>query len=493
MNGLKFWKALAFLVFVGISLFSCSNEGEVFVEEAPTQADSLKIVSLNYFDFVFEDDVVALNESKTALRVKRDYLEKMEFVVAPANVVTVMRAKNELPYYLRVERVERMGEVMEVYGTEVTIEEVLPDTDIVLNTTPYYNPQPHARTISRANELGVDPGLMNEHGELHPTLILRTGEDMEPQALNSLNHSTAYVPGASRVGEEYLAFDVREQGTNADLSGYLSLKFQRFFNLTFAADSILSYSGSMNAELGAKVALKTSWFSLKKFETRFFGSYEVNSILGLNFGQAVTFGDKNYEPICSISSYYTTFFIGPIPVVIQMRSEVVRKVGGILKGALKLGIPIHLSHSFEKGVIYEDKKWDTISKTENKSRGMAYDKLTLQGSVYAKVEAGVYLKAGAYLYGSAGPYALLGPALMAELSAAANVNEDGFKFKAEASVGLVLAGAVGAEVKIWKWNLGDFNQPFEMARYDFFHEKWGFDVEYQEKPKVQFSNYVMAP
>ncbi|MGL5938200.1 MAG: hypothetical protein ACRCZY_12435 [Phocaeicola sp.] len=476
MKANNIFKTLFLLIcgFVSFSLYSCEKNDD-FIEKDKKVAPTYQVIPLTYFDFISPNDVTS-NSENTSIRVNRQYLNKMNYSIAPGDIAAVMTSIEEMPFYLRVTRVDEVDENwIEVSGTKATVEEAIGNFDAVLNTNPYFNDAPSSRSVSLGNSLNADPRLISDDGEIHPTIIRRTSRDIPKEDLLQMNY-TKVSPSANfrsvDDGEEYLAFDVRQQGRNLTGEAKLGFKFIRDFDLKLSEDSVLNYKGALSAEVGARVAVKTSWFSLKKFEATFYGGYDLKSMLSMKFEKSITFGDKDYKPVTKISSYYATFFITFIPVTIEICPEVVRKMNAKVSGSLKLGIPLNFQRSFEHGVRYENSRWTEICEDKSSSSGFDLTKTQIQAEVSLSAEAGIYIQVGAYLYGTTGPYVLVGPSVQAKVDAKATVDHKGVELSASADLALVVSGAVGAKVKIWKWDLFDCKLPFELARVTLLHESW---------------------
>ncbi|MGL5980528.1 MAG: hypothetical protein ACRCZY_06580 [Phocaeicola sp.] len=476
MKANNIFKTLFLLIcgFVSFSLYSCEKNDD-FIEKDEKAIPAYQVIPLNFFNFISPNDVTS-NSEKTSLRINRQYLSKMNYSIAPGDITTVMTSIEELPFYLRVTRIDEIDENwIEVSGTKATVEEAIGNFDAVLNTTPYFNDAPSPNSLSLGNSLNADPRLISEDGEIHPTFIIRTSRDIPKEELLQMNYTkvspSANLQSASN-GEEYIAFDVCQQGRSLTGETKLGLKFSRDFDLNLSEDSVLNYKGTLSAEVGVKVAIKTKWFSLKKFEASYYAGYSLESMLNMRIKKSVVFGDKDYTPVTKISSYYATFFASFIPVTIEVSPEVFRKMSAEVDGSLKLGIPLNFQRSFENGIKYEDSKWTEFHKSESSSDGFNLDKTQIQAEVSLSAEAGIYIQVGAYLYGTAGPYVLIGPSIKANVNAKATVDHTGVELAASADLALVIGGAAGAKVKIWKWDLSNFKVPFEIARVTLFQDSW---------------------
>ena len=87
-----------------------------------------------------------------------------------------------------------------------------------------------------------------------------------------------------------------------------------------------------------------------------------------------------------------------------------------------------------------------------------------------KAHAGIGLMLGAdvIVMKLAGPKIALGPKLTADAELRLNQDADQCYFKSSVNVGFV--GEVGAKLKIWEWDLGDFTQDFKFGEpYNIFH------------------------
>lgn len=107
--------------------------------------------------------------------------------------------------------------------------------------------------------------------------------------------------------------------------------------------------------------------------------------------------------------------------------------------------------------------------------GINYDKLTVLPAANLSLEAGAgfYFHAGAYLGSAIGPFFEIGPQAKVAANAALSGNEVFFNTKGSLSIG----GNIGAEIKIWKFDLGKVKFPYELAT----KELWNQDLRFQQK------------
>ena len=454
-----------------VFLSSCKkdNEPSIYV---PTEVDSTKIVALNYADFIFADDVNSVNDAKTSFLVKKDYLKKINEEINVANVVSVWTASNTLPFYIRVSNIVDKGTEFEIYGSEASIAEVLSDVDLVLNTSPYYNPNPSTKARTKAEELGVDPSLIGENGDVHPAIVISSKETLLQPDASKLNYTKAF--SMTKGGEEeFYVFDIREQGANA--STELKIGFKKDFDIKINGrtekDTLLRYHGTFKTSFGARISLDIGLFSLGKFEGVFFGKYDLDSKLGLKMDDDLPFGDTDFVELMQINSYWAIFAIGPIPVTVELKPSIVKKTGGKASAELSLGLPVRFKGEFKAGLGYDKNKdgWHIIKEFKDESEPISLTNLELLAKIELEAEAGVYFKGGTYLYGLIGPAAIIGPNLKTEVSASlANFNE----LEIEAKAKLAVTAAAQAEFKVWKWTLGKYTTSFDLFAFELFKEKW---------------------
>jgi hypothetical protein len=137
-------------------------------------------------------------------------------------------------------------------------------------------------------------------------------------------------------------------------------------------------------------------------------------------------------------------------------------------------VPFYYKASFETGPKYEGGQWGSF-KGFDWHAGINYEKLAVAPAATLSLEAGAgfYFHTGAYFGGAFGPYFEIGP--QAEVSANAALAGNNVLFNTSGSVSI--GGEVGAEIKIWKFDLGKKKISYKVAEKDL----WDIDLRFDQK------------
>ena len=169
-----------------------------------------------------------------------------------------------------------------------------------------------------------------------------------------------------------------------------------------------------------------------------------------------------------------------VPVVI--RNGFIFKYSGAINANLSMMVPFYYNASFETGPKYENGQWGSFKGFEWHA-GINYEKLTVVPSATLSLEAGAgfYFHTGAYLGGAVGSYFEFGPQAEVSANAALSGNEVYFNTNGNVSIG----GEVGAEINIWKFDLGKIKIPYKVVSKDL----WDVDLRFNKDDIVN----VMKP
>lgn len=179
-------------------------------------------------------------------------------------------------------------------------------------------------------------------------------------------------------------------------------------------------------------------------------------------------------PLYEFTPKFTAFSIGPFVVPVVFRHGIIFKSSAAINANFSMKAPIYYKNSFEKGPKYENKKWSTFDKSES-SFGINHEKFSIMPSYGASVSAstGIYYHVGAYLGSAFGPFFEIGP----KATIAANTSLTGKELSCNTRATIGLGGFVGAEIKIWKWNLGKFSVPYYAVSKDLWKKEFTFNID----------------
>ena len=206
----------------------------------------------------------------------------------------------------------------------------------------------------------------------------------------------------------------------------------------------------------------------------------IDAPIHLRFGGKQLQKEKEI-PVFEFTPVFTAFAVGPFVVPVVIRNGFIFKYSGAINANLSMMVPFYYNASFETGPKYESGRWGSFKGFEWHA-GINYEKLTVVPSATLSLEAGAgfYFHTGAYL-GGVGPYFEFGPQAEVSANAALSGNEVYFNTNGNVSIG----GEVGAEIKIWKFDLGKFKIPYKVVSKDL----WDVDLRFNKDDIVN----VMKP
>lgn len=235
----------------------------------------------------------------------------------------------------------------------------------------------------------------------------------------------------------------------------------------FIADASMAMAA--NLEMYFQFNLTTS----NRFWAKIKGDMHLEIPVHLSF-EGKQFQGEYELPLYEFTPKFTAFNLGPFVVPVVIRHGIVFKSYAALNANFSMMAPIYYHNSFEKGPKYEKNKWSSFDKSESVI-GFHHQQFSLVPSfgASATASAGIYYHIGAYLGSAFGPFFEIGP----KASIAANTSINGKRLSCNTRASIGLGGFVGAEIKIWKWNLGKFSVPYNAVSKDIWNEEFVFDIE----------------
>lgn len=209
-----------------------------------------------------------------------------------------------------------------------------------------------------------------------------------------------------------------------------------------------------------------------RFWAKMSGGVSIDAPIHLRFG-GKQFKKEKEIPVFEFTPVFTAFAVGPFVVPVVIRNGFIFKYYGAINANLSMMVPFYYDASFETGPKYDDGHWSSFKKFEWHA-GINYEKLTVVPSASLSLEAGAgfYFHTGAYLGGAVGPYFEIGPQAEVSANAALSGNEVYFNTNGNISIG----GEVGAEIKIWKFDLGKIKIPYAIVSKDL----WDVDLRFNK-------------
>ena len=235
----------------------------------------------------------------------------------------------------------------------------------------------------------------------------------------------------------------------------------------FVADASVEFKADM--EIYFQFNITTS----NRFWAKMSGGVKIDAPIHLRFAGKQLQAEKEI-PVFEFTPIFTAFAIGPFVIPVVIRNGFIFKYYGSINANLSMMIPFYYNASFETGPVYDEGKWSYFHEFDWNA-GINYDKLTVLPAANLSLEAGTgfYFHTGAYLGSAVGPFFEIGPQAKVAANAALSGNEVFFNTKGELSIG----GNIGAEIKVWKFDLGKVKFPYTVAS----KELWNFDLRFQQE------------
>lgn len=227
---------------------------------------------------------------------------------------------------------------------------------------------------------------------------------------------------------------------------------------------------SLKAQANLEVYFQINIFEKNRFWAKMDGNVSIDAPIHFRFAGMQLKEEKNF-PVFEFSPICTAFAIGPFVIPVIFRNGFIFKCSGSINGNLSMMLPFHYDASFQAGPKYEGGRWSNFNNFEWHA-GINYDKLSAVPSATLSLDGGIgfYLHSGAYFGSAIGPYVEVGP--QAKVGANASLAGNEVIFNTKGSVGI--GGEVGAEIKIWKFDLGKAAIPFSIKS----KELWNVDLRF---------------
>ena len=478
---------------MALALVACNDEMDEMVvnggNNAPAQmegrselADDVKVYPLLYSNFKSANDVVIASADTTSMVVKSALLDAMRVRLEPGNVISVWTSADEIPFMRRVEDVTKDGSDYRLRTCTVGLDEVLKEAHLEFDSKVYVNADEDPRN---ADGTINDRFYQSERdGVYHPTAlwfhtkhedarlrgksltrgaadddVLKLGYDRERTVIVEdmrLTRAACNLGVSFSAEVEDLTCPIIEDGDTIASIGLQKAEF--------------NFDGGLHARLDCSF-----WNGIERFEVGPYYSIEGNLKAGVSMSSDLFDLKKEYT-IAECQGFTSCFWVGPVPVVVSFTPSLVfnAELKGSAEGAI--GAEVSFKGSHHTYACYDhNRDWYLDEGGED----FTYDVTPYAGGrLGLEFQTGLYAKAAVSLYGVAGPTVAAGPYFKAEAEAAVDLVEADFKANVKASVGL--GGTVGAELKIWHWNLAKWEVGFNLLEKEIFNESFNFD-EWKEQ------------
>ena len=445
----------------------------------------LEAYGLTYQTFIDENDVQILDKDTTQLSISKAYADKLGITSFVNHPMGIWHNQSQLPYIRKAIAEQLVNGRYIVSVKPATLAEVIGDKKVNLQTDIYVNNNPSSVSTRAAgnNIPEYAAKYVDANNVIHPAVIHLT----DPYGYEEDVHYPGDKPSASQTRAaqtgEYQYITAEEMAAGNTRFGLRKrlLAFDNSFGNKFkhaakgSSDSIyvayeIKSDFELNYFLTLEGGLKWSGFIpspyVKKFETGVDGHFD--------FGAKVEFGvEREWKlkeedgkiPLAKFPGYTYSFFVGPVPVAIEVKPNMFMQFDGKISGALRTGFSYEYGNKFMGGGRYtESKGWEGIGYfEETKNEFKMYPP---QININMECGVGIFLGADILVYKCAGPDFAAGPRLGATL----DITVSPFDAKdwsdivqVEGEVKLDINAKLGAKLTLFGYELAETEVNIPMA------------------------------
>jgi hypothetical protein len=257
------------------------------------------------------------------------------------------------------------------------------------------------------------------------------------------------------------------------VDGVLTIDCKDGNAFTYGKVGIFVSEANLEIKADLEIYFQLNVFESNRFWAKLSGGVDIDAPIHLRFGGKQLKKEKEI-PVFEFTPVFTAFALGPFVVPVVIRNGFIFKYSGAIDANLSMMVPFYYKANFETGPKYEGGQWGSF-KGFDWHAGINYEKLAVAPAATLSLEAGAgfYFHTGAYFGGAIGPYFEIGP--QAEVSANAALAGNNVLFNTSGSVSI--GGEVGAEIKIWKFDLGKKKISYKVAEKDL----WDIDLRFDQK------------
>ena len=312
--------------------------------------------------------------------------------------------------------------------------------------------------------------FVDEEGKIHPFIIYSPSAD-DPEEYDYTLAEHKY--------DEMLDSMLQTRLVSWDKTWHLINKKKEHINIYPERDEkgdpvgIFVSDASLEVKADLEIYFQLNVFESNRFWAKLSGGVNVEAPIHLRFAGKQLKKEKEI-PVFEFTPVFSAFALGPFVIPVVIRNGFIFKYSGSVDANLSMMVPFYYDATFETGPKYEDGQWGSFKGFEWHA-GIDYEKLSVvpSASLSLKAGAGFYFHTGAYFGGAIGPYFEIGP--QAEVSANASLSGNSVIFNTKGNVSI--GGEVGAEIKIWKFDLGKKKIPYTIASKDI----WDIDLRFNQK------------
>lgn len=462
---------------------SVINRDSAPVREESTSvlADDVKVYPLLYNNFKNVNDVEILSADTTSMQVSSALLDAMQVDLEPGNVISVWTSPDDIPFMRRVQEVSKQGSSYRLYTSGVGLDEVLKEAHLEFDSDVYTNADEMPRNLDGTIN---DRFYLSEHdGVYHPVALWYHTREED----SMLRHQKRLMTraGVSSADEDVLSLGydrdrtviVEQMGrtrASIDMGVNFKAEVKPMTRPIVVDEDTIATIGLQKANFEFKGGLHARldcsfWNGVERFEVGPYYSLNGEVKAGVSMKSQLFKVKKEYT-IAECQGFTSCFWVGPVPIVVNFTPSLVfsAELKGTAQGAI--GAEFKFSGSHHTYACYDYRRdWYIDEGGED----FNYQVTPYAGGTFAlDFQTGVYAKAAISLYGIAGPTISVGPSLKAK--AEAKIDLVKAEADAKVSASMCLGGKVGAELKIWDWNLGKWECPFTLLEKELYSQSFNY-------------------
>lgn len=457
----------------------------------------LEPLGLVYTDFINDNDVTIQNADTTEISVSKAYADKMGVSNFVNHPMGIWDKKDNAAYLRRATEQRLEGDRYILKVKRSTIAEVAGGRDLTLNTGLYYNPEAAA---TRASITGMPENVakyIDENNVIHPAAI----------TINSLSGEEVSTRGGVTNYGTYTVEEIFTGQVGADTRwGFFSWIKEKVEDVANKVKEASTYSIDVNKQtvpmMREKINLKKQWKiqcgseegdsininvkcpfefaldytlamhakgdittlmipKLKDLETYYDGSFGMKPTVTFGFSNSISIPkEKQKIKLYSCTGLGVTFFIGCVPVHIDFDPSIYIKLKASLEGSATVGLDYEFGAKFRAGMKYDNGGWGGIF--DGGVEKSEFHLHTPQAELEASAGVGLMLGVDVIIDKVAGPSINLGPQLNANATLTFDpLADDPFALKAKVTAGC--AGEVGGKIKVFGYEIAEWQWPFEIG------------------------------
>jgi hypothetical protein len=220
----------------------------------------------------------------------------------------------------------------------------------------------------------------------------------------------------------------------------------------------LNYTFILDAR-GSLVSLP----DFNRFETGVGGTFDFNPTVTIGFSKAFSIPeDKERLKLYSFPAFKFKFFIGPVPVTIDIYPYIFMKFDAKVEGSAYMGVNYHYASNFKLGAYYtKSTKWQFYSDHKVVDNKVSIIQPTAELAAHAGV--GLMLGADVVVEKVAGPKLAIGPKLTADANMKFSPWSVDEPYKFTTSIDCGVNGEIGAVLKVLGWDIAEVHKDIDFG------------------------------